>query len=94
MTAARRAVDAGGGARRAAPSCLSESVREAMERYFQDLDGHDPGDLYELVLSQVEKPLFEIVLKCTSGNISRAAQLLGLNRATLRSRLRKYGLEA
>ena len=79
-------------ARHEAP-CLSESVREAMERYFQDLDGQDPGELYELVLSQVEKPLFEIVMKSTRGNISRAAQILGLNRATLRSRLRKYGLE-
>lgn len=72
---------------------ISESVRDAMERYFTDLDGHDPGDLYELVLSQVERPLFEIVMQNTRGNISRAAQLLGLNRATLRSRLRKYGLD-
>lgn len=90
MTAARRA-ESGGGC--ADAPCLSDSVRDAMERYFLDLDGHDPGDLYELVLSQVEKPLFEIVMRSTRGNISRAAQLLGLNRATLRSRLRKYGLE-
>jgi Fis family transcriptional regulator len=74
-------------------SRLSDSVRDAMERYFRDLDGQDPGDLYELVLSQVERPLFEIVMENTRGNISRAAQLLGLNRATLRSRLRKYGLD-
>lgn len=73
--------------------CLSDSVREAMERYFTDLDGHDPGDLYELVLSEVERPLFEIVMENTRGNVSRAAQLLGLNRATLRTRLRKYGLD-
>jgi Fis family transcriptional regulator len=44
-------------------------------------------------MSQVERPLFEIVMENTRGNISRAAQLLGLNRATLRSRLRKYGLD-
>jgi Fis family transcriptional regulator len=74
-------------------SCLSDSVRQAMERYFADLDGHDPGDLYQLVLAQVERPLFEIVLENTRGNVSRAAQLLGLNRATLRSRLKKYGLD-
>jgi Fis family transcriptional regulator len=74
-------------------SRLSDSVRDAMERYFTDLDGQDPGDLYDLVMSQVERPLFEIVMENTRGNISRAAQLLGLNRATLRSRLRKYGLD-
>ena len=74
-------------------TCLSESVREAMQRYFDDLDGHDPGDLYDLVLSQVEKPLFEVVMGATGGNLTRAAQLLGLNRATLRNRLKKYGLD-
>jgi Fis family transcriptional regulator len=73
--------------------CLSESVKDAMERYFIDLDGHDPGDLYELFLAQVEKPLFETVMKNSGGNISRMASVLGLNRATVRSRLRKYGLE-
>ena len=80
--------------RRKDGTCLSESVRDAMERYFNDLDGHDPGGLYELVLAQVERPLFEIVMKNSRGNISRAAQVLGVNRATLRNRLKKYGLEA
>jgi Fis family transcriptional regulator len=83
----------GGIPRGANGSCLSESVREAMQRYFEDLDGHDPGDLYDLVLSQVEKPLFEVVMDAAQGNLSRAAQLLGLNRATLRNRLKKYGLD-
>jgi Fis family transcriptional regulator len=49
--------------------------------------------LYELILSQVEKPLFESVLKNTRGNLSKAAQVLGMNRGTLRTRLKKYGLE-
>jgi Fis family transcriptional regulator len=87
MSAARRS----GGER--AVECLGDSVRQAMERYFRDMDGHDPAGLYELFLSEVEKPLFEVVLENTGGNISRAAQLLGLNRATLRSRLDKYGIE-
>ena len=73
---------------------LSDNVHEAMERYFRDMDGHDPAGLYELFMSEVEKPLFEVVMKNTGGNISRAAQLLGLNRATLRSRLDKYGIDA
>ncbi|OGT71193.1 MAG: hypothetical protein A3I78_10125 [Gammaproteobacteria bacterium RIFCSPLOWO2_02_FULL_56_15] len=73
--------------------CLSEKVRDAVEQYFSDLDGHDATDLYELFISQVEKPLLETILKNTRGNLSKAAQVLGMNRGTLRSRLKKYGLE-
>lgn len=73
--------------------CLSESVRRALDSYFADLDGHDASDLYELVMAQVEKPLFESVMQHTRGNITRAAELLGMNRGTLRSRLKKYGLD-
>ena len=72
---------------------LSDCVREAMDNYFADLDGHEACDLYELVLSQVEKPLFEVVMKNTRGNVSQAALTLGMNRGTLRSRLKKYGLD-
>lgn len=72
---------------------LSDNVREAMEKYFEDMDGHPPSDLYELFMSQVEKPLFEIVMHHTRGNMSRASELLGLNRGTLRNRLIKYGLD-
>ena len=74
--------------------CLSENVRLAMEKYFADLDGHQPCDLYELVISQVEKPLFEVVLRHTRGNIRRASEVLGLNRGTLRNRLIKYGMDS
>jgi len=72
--------------------CLSDSVREAMEKYFNDLDGHEPNELYDLFLAQVEKPLFEKVMAHTGGNVSRAAQVLGLNRGTLRNRLKKYNI--
>lgn len=72
---------------------LSDNVRDAMDRYFEDLDGQSPNDLYELVISQVEKPLFESVMVHTRGNMSRASELLGLNRGTLRNRLIKYGLD-
>jgi len=72
--------------------CLSDSVREAMEQYFIDLDGHDPSDLYDLIMAQVEKPLIEKVMAHTGGNVSRAAHVLGLNRGTLRKRLKKYNL--
>ena len=72
---------------------LSENVREAIEKYFEDLDGHPSNDLYELVMTQIEKPLFETVMNHTRGNMSKASELLGLNRGTLRNRLIKYGLE-
>ncbi|MCG8324517.1 MAG: Fis family transcriptional regulator [Thiotrichales bacterium] len=70
--------------------CLSESVRESLEIYFETLDGHDTSNLYDLFIQQVEKPLLEVVLKKTNGNISRASELLGMNRGTLRNRLKKY----
>jgi Fis family transcriptional regulator, factor for inversion stimulation protein len=73
--------------------CLSENVRVAMEKYFKDLDGHEPVDLYKLILSQIEAPLFESVLDYTDGNVTRAADILGLNRGTLRNRLRIYDIE-
>ena len=68
-------------------------VETAMELYFEDMDGHEPSDLYELVLSQTEKPLLEVVLRETRGNITRSAEMLGMNRATLRKKLNKYGLD-
>jgi len=88
-------MSAGKGARRrhADKNGLSACVQEAMEKYFADLDGHATTGIHELVLDQVEKPLFRSVMQHTQGNISQAAQLLGLNRATLRSRLRKHGLD-
>lgn len=73
---------------------LCEMVREALDRYFADLNGEDPVNLHEFVIAQVERPLLERVLQETRGNISRAAQLLGLNRATLRTRLNKYGINS
>ncbi len=73
-------------------SCLSDTVRESLESYFETLDGHDTSNLYELFLQQVEKPLLEVVLEKTRGNISRASEILGMNRGTLRNRLKKYKL--
>lgn len=73
--------------------CLSDSVREATEKYLEDMDGHEPCELYDLFMAQVEKPLIEVVLGHTRGNVSRAAQVLGLNRGTLRNRLKKYDLD-
>lgn len=73
--------------------CLRDDVRTAMDKYFDDLDGHEPVDLYQLIMTQIEVPLFESVLDYTQGNVSRAADMLGLNRGTLRNRLRKYEID-
>jgi len=63
-----------------------------VQHYFNDLDGHMPEDLYKMVLSQVEKPLFETVLQQCGSNLSQASRLLGINRATLRKKLCHYGI--
>ncbi|MDX1251874.1 MAG: DNA-binding transcriptional regulator Fis [Gammaproteobacteria bacterium] len=72
---------------------LSSAVQTALERYFDDLDGHPPGDLYEMVMSEVERPLLAMTLQYTRGNQTRAAELLGINRSTLRKKLQQYGLD-
>ena len=74
------------------PPPLSALVKDALDRYFEDLNGQVPADLYELVMAQIEQPLLEVVMRETSGNIFKAALLLGINRATLRKKLRKYSL--
>lgn len=71
---------------------LAASVRTAMAQYFQDLDGEAPQPIYEMVLARVEKPLLEVVLSHAEGNQTRAAQLLGLNRNTLRKKMKQYAL--
>jgi len=71
---------------------LRDSVREAIKDYLKSLEGASAGGLYELVLSQVECPLLEVVLCHTEGNKSKAAEYLGLNRSTLRKLLKKYDI--
>lgn len=71
---------------------LSAHVRESLERYFDELNGQKPCELYDLVLAEIEQPLLEVVMTQTRGNISKAAAYLGLNRATLRKKLQKYGI--
>jgi Fis family transcriptional regulator, factor for inversion stimulation protein len=73
---------------------LSALTDEALRGYFNKLNGHKPGDLYQLVLGEVEKPLFRAVLDYTNGNQSEAAEILGINRGTLRKKLRAYNLIA
>tara|TARA_Y100001970_G_scaffold125392_1_gene155139 strand:+ start:1744 stop:1989 length:246 start_codon:yes stop_codon:yes gene_type:complete len=69
---------------------ISFFVKRSLEKYFKDLNGEYPKNLYALSLSQLEKPLLEVVIKETKGNLSKAAIILGLNRVTLRKKLKKY----
>jgi Fis family transcriptional regulator, factor for inversion stimulation protein len=71
---------------------LRGCVEQAMENYFKHLDGQPVSDVYEMVMAEVEAPMLEIVLKYTRHNQTRAAHVLGLNRGTLRKKLKQYGL--
>lgn len=71
---------------------LHESVRQAIENYFQQLKSGAPKNLYDLVLAEVEEPLMRAVMEFTNNNQSRAAIVLGLSRGTLRKKLKTYGM--
>ena len=73
---------------------LCNSVADCLDEYFRTLNGHAPTDLYETILGQVEPPLLRATLRYCEGNQSRAAELLGLNRATLRKKLGQYKITA
>jgi len=76
----------------AAPGALREVVARAVRRYLHDLGDCPAGDLYEVVLHEIEPPLLREVLRHHDGNQSRAAATLGLSRATLRKKLRAHGI--
>jgi len=71
---------------------LRDCVAQSMENYFHQLDGQPVSDVYNMVLAEVEAPLLEVVMKYTRHNQTQASQVLGLNRGTLRKKLKQYGL--
>jgi Fis family transcriptional regulator len=71
---------------------LEQSVLRSLEQYFSDLDGAQPHALHELVMHAVERPLLKFAVERCAGNQSAAADLLGINRNTLRRKLVDYGL--
>jgi len=68
-------------------------VKTLMKDYFNDLNGHKAANLYQMVLDEVEYPLLESVLQHTGGNQTKAAEILGINRSTLRKKLSLHGLD-
>ena len=73
---------------------LRDHVATSVRRYLRDLDGCDTDDLYNIALRELEIPLFAEVLRHCDGNQSRAASMLGIHRATLRKKLKDYGLSS
>lgn len=71
---------------------IAACIRRSLNRYFKDLDGEDPNSIYDMVILWVEKPLLIYVLNQAEGNQTRAADLLGINRNTLRKKLKQHGL--
>ena len=71
---------------------LRACVKVAVEGYLHNLDGHDVSEFFSFVMTEVEAPLLEAVLAHANGNQSRAAAMLGINRATLRKKLKRYNL--
>ena len=71
---------------------LADSVRAHLNQYLIDLDDADPVNMYEMVITCVEKPLLEVVMLRAEGNQSRAADMLSITRSTLRKKLIAHGL--
>ena len=65
-----------------------------MKRYFKQLDQNNiPIDVYHLVLNEIEPPLLSSVMKFSNNNQSKASRVLGINRPTLRTKLKKYDIK-
>ncbi|TRZ68598.1 MAG: Fis family transcriptional regulator [Rhodocyclaceae bacterium] len=71
---------------------IADCVRRTLNRYFRDLDGETPCAIYEMVLKNVEQSMLETVMRHAEGNQTVAAEMLGINRNTLRRKLNEYEL--
>ena len=71
---------------------LADCVKKSLDEYFKQLDGQPPHAIYNMVLSCIEKPMLEYILNKVGGNQSKAAEMLGLNRNTLRKKMAQYNL--
>ncbi|MCZ7566704.1 MAG: Fis family transcriptional regulator [Burkholderiales bacterium] len=72
---------------------IADCVRKSLDRYFSDLDGAKPRAIYDMVLRNVEKPMLEAVLNRAEGNQTIAAQMLGINRNTLRKKMAQHKIK-
>jgi len=71
---------------------LVDCIVHSMNQYFDDLNGQEPTNLHSFFINEVEKPFLEVVMERVNGNQTKAAEILGINRNTLRKKLKTYGL--
>jgi len=71
---------------------IADSVVRTLDQYFRDLDGEKPSAIYDMVMKNAERPMLEFILKLAGGNQTAAAEMLGINRNTLRRKLSDYEL--
>jgi len=69
---------------------IADSVVRTLDQYFRDLDGEKPAAIYDMVMKNAERPMLEFVLNLAGGNQTVAAEMLGINRNTLRRKLSDY----
>lgn len=98
MNGQQTAVEAGGVepltvAEHTGRETLQECVRLALKNYFAQLGDHSPSKIYQMVLTEVERPLLHEVMQQAGGNQTRAASMLGISRSTLRKKLAQYDLD-
>jgi Fis family transcriptional regulator len=72
---------------------LADAVRRSLDRYFKDMDGEKPTLIYDMVLRNIEKPMIETVLGRAEGNLTLAADMLGINRNTLRKKMQQLRIK-
>ena len=72
---------------------LSNDIDTLLDQYFTDLCGENPNSVYDMVIQSVEKPLLLYIMNLAEGNQSKAADILGLNRNTLRKKLKQHRIE-
>jgi Fis family transcriptional regulator len=71
---------------------IGKTVEKSLDEYFRKLDGEPPHGIYDMVIANVERTLIASVMARTNGNQTQAADMLGMNRNTLRTKLAKYGI--
>ncbi|HWD17274.1 MAG TPA: helix-turn-helix domain-containing protein [Casimicrobiaceae bacterium] len=80
------------GARLNGSNEIGRTVERSLDEYFRRLDGEPPHGIYDMVIAHVERALLSSMLERSNGNQTQAAEMLGLNRNTLRAKLAKYNL--
>ena len=73
---------------------IADCVKRSLEKYFKDLDGEKPRSVYDMVIRNVERPLLEVILDHAEGNQTIAAEMLGINRNTLRKKMQSLKIKS